>query len=65
MYWQNSLFLINICKFTGAGAHIRTSAGIGSSGCGTAGKQSDYIVQFGDALDVKPYLSIEVSIIYL
>eukprot|EP00106_Octopus_bimaculoides_P006780 XP_014774222.1 PREDICTED: protein still life, isoform SIF type 1-like isoform X6 [Octopus bimaculoides] len=45
----------------GAGAHIRTSAGIGSSGCGTAGKQSDYIVQFGDALDVKPYLSIEPS----
>ncbi|XP_036357057.1 protein still life, isoform SIF type 1 isoform X5 [Octopus sinensis] len=45
----------------GAGAHIRTSAGIGSSGCGTVGKQSDYIVQFGDALDVKPYLSIEPS----
>ncbi|GAB1600635.1 protein still life, isoform SIF type 1-like isoform X8 [Argonauta hians] len=43
----------------GAGAYIRTSTGIGSSG--TAGKQSDYIVQFGDALDVQPNLCVEPS----
>lgn len=45
----------------GIGAHTRVGGGTANSACGSVGKQGDYIVQFGDALDVKPYLSIEPS----